>query len=132
MPITAQTVHDGRKKAVMRFTYTGTEALTATTIVDVSSLGSMRFGQAVDRVSIEEIHYEMRNIAANVLWDSTTDQLAIPLPHNEIGHIEYWRTGPLKNPEATGVTGDINLTTIPVSTTATGSLAIELILRKHT
>ena len=81
--VTSQTIVDGDKHAVMKFTNvsdgTGESAVTK---VDVSALANSADGLTCTGVSIEEIWWQCTGMKVSVLFDASTDVLAIQLGEN--------------------------------------------------
>lgn len=77
--------------------------------VDVSGLTGG--GVTTSRVQITKIIWSCAGMGVNILWDADTDVLAWALPTDTSGAIDFG-IGPLKDPGATGATGDIKFTTV--------------------
>lgn len=103
--VSSQTIVDGEKNVVMKFTNlsdgTGESAVLK---VDVSALNG-----APARVKINKIHYSVAGMVATLLWDATTDVRIVDLQGD--GHFDATGFGGLINNAGTGITGDILLTT---------------------
>lgn len=103
--VTAQTLTDGPRNVVMKFTNlsdgTGESAVLK---VDVSTL----FGNPA-RVRIKRIHYNVTGMVATLFWDATTDVRIVDLSGD--GTLDFCEFGGLWNNAGAGVTGDIMLTT---------------------
>ena len=104
--VTSQTLVDGARNVVMKFTNlsdgTGESAVKK---VDVSGLND-----APATVKIERILYDVAGMVVTILWDADTDVRCIELGANT-GELDFRRFGGLINNAGTGVTGDINFTT---------------------
>ena len=128
--VTSQTIVDGDKHTVMKFTNvsdgTGESAVTK---VDVSALATSADGLTCTGVSIEEIWWQCTGMKVSVLFDASTDVLAIQLGENQSGHHDYTKFGGINNNAGSGVTGDINFTTVNHSSGDT--YTIILYLRKN-
>ena len=127
--VTSQTIVDGDKHAVMKFTNisdgTGESAVTK---VDVSALATSADGLTCTGVSIEEIWWQCTGMKVSVLFDASTDVLAIQLGENQSGHHDYTIFGGITN-NASSPTGDVNFTTVGHSSADT--YAIILYMRKE-
>lgn len=103
--VTSQTIIDGDKNVVMKFTNlsdgTGESAVKK---VDVSALNG-----APTEVRIKKVHYSVAGMVATLLWDADTDVPIMDLQGD--GSFDAREFGGLQNNAGTGVTGDINLTT---------------------
>lgn len=125
--VSSQTLIDNNKWAVMKFTNTsdGTGE-SAVLKVDVSALTP-----AASRVSVERIIYSSIGMVTRLLWDADADVTMIDLQGT--GEMNF-DAGPcrefrgLSNNAGTGVTGDINFTTVGHS--SADSYSIILVMRK--
>ena len=106
----SQTIQDGPKRAIMKFTNvsdgTGESAVLK---VDVSSLENSSRGLACTGVSIESIHYTTSGMSVDILWDATSDVVAWTVSGH--GYLDFRSVGPLVNNGGSGVSGDIDFTT---------------------
>lgn len=119
--VSSQTLIDGVKNVVMKFTNTsdGTGE-TAVKKVDVSELLG-----APSRVRIQKIHYSVAGMVARLLWDATTDVTIVDLQGD--GCFDARKFGGLKNNAGAGVTGDINLTTVGASNGDSYTIILEMV-----
>ena len=128
--ITSQTIQDGGKTAVLKFTNesdgTGEASVKK---VDVSALAADANGNACTSVSISRIYWATRGMGVDIEFDATTNVLAIPLPADSTGD-EYsdLLTG-IPNNAGSGVTGDIDFTTVGHS--SGDAYSIILVLNKN-
>jgi len=117
--VTSQTLIDGDKKAVMKFTNvsdgTGESAVVK---VDVSALAADSQGRTCTGVVIERIWWQCIGMKVQILWDATSDQFCI-----ELGF------GGLTNNAGSGKTGDVAFTTI--GHTSADTYTIILYMRKE-
>jgi hypothetical protein len=67
-------------------------------------------------------------MSVNLLWDATTDVLAIALPSDVSDTLDFREIGGLKNNAGSGVTGDIQFTTVGHATGDTYTIVLEMIL----
>lgn len=120
--VTSQTLKDGSKYTVMKFTNlsdgTGESAITK---VDVSALTP-----AATLVTIEEIWYCIQGMVVTLLWDATSDVRIVDLAGD--GYMDLRDIGGLPNNAGAGITGDIQLTT--TGHTAGDNYTIILKMRK--
>ena len=90
--VTSQTIQDGERTAVLRFTNvsdgTGESAVKK---VDVSALGSNARGQACTEVHIQRIWWSCVGMSVKIDFDASTNVLAIGLPADSTGD-EYYDT----------------------------------------
>ena len=127
--VTSQTIVDGEKKVVMKFTnvsdWTGESAVAK---VDVSALATNTAGSACTGVAIEQIWWQCIGMKVNILWDASSDVLAMQLGENQSGPHDYTSFGGITN-NASSPTGDVNFTTVGHSSADT--YAIILYMRKE-
>jgi len=128
--VTSQTIIDGPKTAVMKFTNisdgTGESAVTK---VDVSALSASADGDTCTGVVIERLWWQCIGMKVQILWDATSDQFCIELGENQSGNHDYTIFGGLTNNAGSGKTGDVQFTT--VGATANDTYTIILYLRKE-
>lgn len=128
--VTSQTLADGPKYAVLKFTNvsdgTGESAVTK---VDVSALASSADGDACSGVVIERIWWQCIGMKVQILWDATSDQFCIELGENQSGNHDYTIFGGLTNNAGAGKNGDVKFTT--VGATAADTYTVILYLRKQ-
>jgi len=125
--VASQTILDGPTHAVMKFTNisdgTGESAVAK---VDVSALANSSAGEACTSVSIEQIWWQCNGMAVSILWDASTDVLAIRLGENQSGYHDYRSFGGLTNNSGSGKTGDIKFTTVGDDNTDTYTITLSL------
>ena len=128
--VTSQTIIDVGKHAVLKFTNisdgTGESAVTK---VDVSALATSVDGDACTSVTIEKLWWQCNGMKVRILFDATTDQFCIELGENQSGHHDYASFGGLTNNAGSGVTGDVQFTTVGHSSGDT--YTIIMYLRKN-
>ena len=111
--VTSQTIQDGDKIAIMKFTNasdgTGESAVKK---VDVSALSSNSLGQSCTSVSIARIYWACVGMRVNIEFDASTNVLAIPLPADSTGDEYYDLFSGIPNNAGSGKTGDIDFTTV--------------------
>jgi hypothetical protein len=128
--VTSQTIQDGAKTAVLKFTNvsdgTGESAVTK---VDVSALSTGLDGETCTGVVIERIWWQCIGMKVQILWDATSDQFCIELGENQSGDHDYTIFGGLTNNAGAGKTGDVQFTT--VGATSGDTYTVILYLRKE-
>jgi hypothetical protein len=128
--VTSQTIQDGAKTAVLKFTNvsdgTGESAVTK---VDVSALSTGLGGETCTGVVIERIWWQCIGMKVQILWDATSDQFCIELGENQSGDHDYTVFGGLTNNAGAGKTGDVQFTT--VGATSGDTYTVILYLRKE-
>jgi hypothetical protein len=111
--VTSQTIIDGDKIAVMKFTNvsdgTGESAVKK---VDVSALSANSLGQSCTSVTISRIYWACVGMRVNIEFDASTNVLAMPLPADSTGDEYYDLFTGIPNNAGSGVTGDIDFTTV--------------------
>ena len=111
--VATQTIIDGSKTAVLKFTNVSDgSGESAVTKVDVSALATNSLGQTCTGASIQKIWWQCIGMKVNILFDATSDVLAMQLGENQSGHHDYSSFGGLTNNAGSGKTGDIKFTTV--------------------
>ena len=112
--VTATTVEDGPKKAIIYCTNTSDgSGESAVTKVDVSGLSSLQDGTACTGVRIEKISFTNVGMSVKILWNASTNVIAAELPADYSDTIDYSSISGLTNVAASGGnTGDIKFTTV--------------------
>ena len=127
--VTSQTLFDGDKHVVMKFTNisdgTGESAVKK---VDVSALESDINGNTCTSVAIEKIWWQCIGMKVRMFFDATSDKFIIELGENQSGYHDYSEFGGIKNNAGSGKTGDIDFTTVGHSSADT--YTIILMMRK--
>lgn len=126
--VTSQTVFDGEREAVMKFTNvsdgTGESAVTK---VNVSALLPNSRGWACDGVTLERIHVSLNGMSVNILWDATADVpafIAAPGVYTfDFTKIQLW------NNSGAGKNGNVLFTTIGAGAGDTYTIVLEMV--KH-
>ena len=115
--VTSQTLADGDRIAVMKFTNlsdgTGESSVQK---VDISALAASNAGLTPSRATIEQIWYDIGGMRVALEWNATTNVVAAVLggsaaAGNVSGHMDFRSFGGLKNNAGSGIDGDIDLTT---------------------
>ena len=108
--VTSQTIQDGDRVAVMKFTnISDGSGEAAVTKIDVSALqAESNTGRACDGVTIQQIWYDCSGMTVDILWDASTDVICWTL--SGYGFYDFRQCGPLIN-NASSPTGDVNFTT---------------------
>jgi len=115
--VTSQTLADGDRIAVMKFTnLSDGNGESSVKKVDISTLAANSAGATPARATIEQIWYDIGGMRVALEWNATTNVVAAVLggsaaAGNVSGHMDFRSFGGLKNTEASGVDGDIDLTT---------------------
>ena len=127
---TSQTIQDGERVAVLKFTNvsdgTGESAVKK---VDVSALTTNSAGESCTSVSIARIYWACVGMRVNIEFDASTNVLAMPLPADSTGDEYYDLFSGIPNNAGSGVTGDIDFTTVGHS--SGDAYSIILVLNKN-
>lgn len=125
--VTSQTIFDGERVAVMKFTNVsdGTGE-TAVLKVDVSGLYPNTAGKACDGVTLDRIHASINGMSVSLLWDADTDVPAVILAPG-MYTFDHGKRVQLPNNAGAGKTGDILFTTIGASAGDTYSIVLEMV-----
>ena len=115
--VTSQTLADGDKIAVVKFTNLSDGSGEASVKkVDVSALAANSAGAACAHATINQIWYDIGGMRVALEWNATTNVVAAVLggsaaAGNVQGHLNFSEFGGIKNTEASGYDGDIDFTT---------------------
>ncbi len=125
--VTSQTLFDGDKHVVMKFTNisdgTGESAVKK---VDVSALESDIYGNTCTSVAIEKIWWQCIGMKVRMFFDATSDKFIIELGENQSGYHDYSEFGGIKNNAGSGKTGDIDFTTVGHSSADTYTIILKM------
>ena len=125
--VTSQTLFDGDKHVVMKFTNisdgTGESAVKK---VDVSALNSDIYGNTCSSVAIEKIWWQCIGMKVRMFFDATSDAFIIELGENQSGYHDYSEFGGIKNNAGSGKTGDIDFTTVGHSSADTYTIILKM------
>ena len=128
--VTSQTIIDGAKTAIVKFTNesdgTGEASVKK---VDVSALSTNGAGDTCSSVTIKRIYWACRGMGVDIEFDASTNVLAMCLPADSTGDEEYDTFGGIPNNAGSGKTGDIDFTT--VSASSGDAYSIILVLTKN-
>ena len=125
--VTSQTIQDGVKNVVMKFTNisdgTGESAVAK---VDVSALTAGPNGETCTGVTIEEIWWQCIGMKVRLFWDATSNVIIMQLGENQSGHQDFRDFGGLTNNSGSGKTGDVLFTTVGHSSADTYSIILSM------
>ena len=104
---------DGPRIAVVYCTNTsdGTGE-SAVVKVDVSDLSELQNGTACTGVRLQKVSFSNVGMGVKILWDATTDVIAVELPSNYSDTLDFSEVGGIPNYSGSGKTGDISFTTV--------------------
>ena len=125
--VTSQTIQDGFKNVVMKFTNisdgTGESAVAKD---DVSALTAGPNGETCTGVTIEEIWWQCIGMKVSLFWDATSNVIIMQLGENQSGHQDFRDFGGLTNNSGSGKTGDVLFTTVGHSSADTYSIILSM------
>jgi len=128
--VTSQTLIDGVKTAVLKFTnISDGSGESAVAKVDVSSLSANDVGKTCTGASIEKIWWQCNGMKVQLFFDASSNVIAIELGENQSGYHDYTSFGGIINNAGSGKTGDILFTTVGHS--SADSYTIILQVRKE-
>tara|TARA_B100000131_G_scaffold157534_1_gene152798 strand:+ start:1996 stop:2397 length:402 start_codon:yes stop_codon:yes gene_type:complete len=126
--VTSQTIQDGERKAVLKFTnISDGSGESAVKKVDVSALTSNSSGTACTEVAVSKIWWQCVGMGVELLNDASTDTLIIGLSPDSNGMHDYSSFSGIPNDSGSGKTGDIMFTTIGASSGDTYTVILELL-----
>ena len=114
--VTSQTLSDGDRTAVMKFTnISDGNGESAVKKVDVSALNSHPDGTACSQVTIDQIWYDIGGMRLAIYFAASTNALGLVLggsaaAGNVQGHMDFRSFGGIKN-NASSPDGDLDFTT---------------------
>ena len=123
------TVFDGSKKLITHYNVVSDSSGSTTKIVDVSALAKSPAGKSCAKVRLNKVSFNVSVTAPvdaiRMQWDADTDVVFQTLA----GEMEYDYSsfGGLKNTEATGYTGDVNVVLPACSDGDSGTIVCEWI-----
>ena len=124
--VTSQTIFDGERMAVMKFTnLSDGTGETAVVKVDVSALASSSFGRPCDGVTLERVHYSIGGMTVSLLWDATADVPTMILAPGQ-STFDFTKIQ-IPNNAAAGKTGDILFTTTGASAGDSYTIVLEMV-----
>lgn len=125
--VTTQTLIDGTQRAVFKFTNVSDGTGEAAVVkIDVSALNSFQ-GEPCTGVSIQKIDVVTVGMGLDLLWDATTDVLAMSFGADDFVSLDFSRFGGITNNAGTGKTGDLLFTTIGASSGDRYTVVIEVL-----
>ena len=112
--VATQTIQDGARKAIFRFTnVSDSSGEAAVKKIDVSALTADPVsGAACSKVSIEKIWYTTIGMGVKIFFDASTDLLAWQLNADYADELDFSEFNGIPNNAGSGVTGDIMFTTV--------------------
>ena len=128
--VATQTIQDGERNAVLRFTNVSDGTGESNVVkVDVSALAKNSAGQSCTEVHIQRIYWATVGMSVKLDFDASTNVLAIGLPADSTGDEYYDSFSAIPNNAGSGKTGDILFTTTGHSSGYTYMIILELLKR---
>ena len=131
--VTSQTLSDGDRTAVMKFTnISDGNGESAVKKVDVSALtANSHTGAACARVHVTQVWYAISGMRIDLEWDASSNVKALVLGGGvalepTMGHFDFRSFGGIKNNAGGGITGDIDLTTLHHTNNDAYTIILEL------
>lgn len=119
MSVTSQTILDGERLFIGKYTNIADAEAAAVLKIDVSGLNKNSHGYTCNGVKINKIWAQTAGIGVDILWDADTDLIAVSIPANELYKIDYSCFGGIPNNAGTGITGDVNFITVGTASATT-------------
>jgi hypothetical protein len=124
--VTSQTIFDGERVAVMKFTNVSDGTGEAGVVkVDVSALAANNEDKACNGVKIERMHTSVNGMSVNILWDATADVPAFIVAPG-VNCFDFSKIQ-LPNNAGAGKTGDVLFTTIGAAANSTYTIMLEMV-----
>ena len=131
--VTSQTISDGDRTAVVKFTnISDGSGDSSVKKVDVSALAtSSRDGATCARVHITQIWYMISGMRVDLEWNASSNVKALILGGGvalepTMGHFDFRSFGGIKNNAGGGIDGDIDLTTLHHTSNDAYTIILEL------
>jgi len=126
--VTSQTIIDGERNCVMKFTNvsdgTGESAVAK---VDVSALASNSAGVACSEVRVMRVSHAIVGMSVQLFLNASSNVLLVELAESSNGHMDFKDFGGLPNNAGSGKNGDILFTTKGHSSGDTYSITLEMV-----
>ena len=125
--VTTQTIIDGERNCVMKFTNVSDgSGESAVAKVDVSALAANANGKACSEVRIQRISHAIVGMSVQLFFNASTNVLAMELAESSNGHMDFKDFGGIPNNAGSGKNGDILFTTKGHSSGNTYSITLEM------
>jgi hypothetical protein len=126
--VTSQTLFDGERVAIMKFTnISDGTGETAVTKVNVSSLASSGAGKACTGVIVNKITSLCHGMEVRMLWDATTDVPFFMTTINTNYENDFSSIGGITNNSGAGKNGNILFSTADASAGDTYTIVLEMV-----
>ena len=126
--VTSQTIQDGERKAVLKFTnISDGSGEAAVKKIDVSALSANSAGAACTEVAVAKIWWQCVGMGVELLNDADANTLIIGLSPDSNGYHDYSDFSGIPNDAGSGKTGDVMFTTIGASSSDTYTVIVEVL-----
>ena len=126
--VTSQTIIDGERNCVMKFTNVSDgSGESAVAKVDVSALQANTAGTSCSEVRVMRVSHAVVGMSVQMFLDATDNVLLAELAESSNGHMDFKDFGGLPNNAGSGKTGDILFTTKGHSSGDTYSITLEMV-----
>ena len=126
--VTSQTIQDGERKAVLKFTnISDGSGEAAVKKIDVSALSANSAGSACTEVAVAKIWWQCVGMGVELLNDADANTLIIGLSPDSNGYHDYSDFSGIPNDAGSGKTGDVMFTTIGASSSDTYTVIVEVL-----
>jgi hypothetical protein len=126
--VTSQTIIDGERNCVMKFTNVSDgSGESAVAKVDVSALATNSRGVSCSEVRVMRISHSVVGMSVQLFLNATTNVLLMEVAESSNGHMDFKDFGGLSNNAGSGKNGDILFTTKGHSSGDTYSIVLEMV-----
>jgi len=126
--VTSQTIADGERNVVMKFTNVSDGSGEAAVVkVDVSALSSNSRGVACSEVRLMQVRYAVVGMSVQMYFDATANVLLLEIAESSNGNLEFDDFGGISNNSGSGKTGDILFTTVGHTSGDTYMIILEMV-----
>jgi hypothetical protein len=126
--VTSQTIADGERNVVMKFTNVSDGSGEAAVVkVDVSALSSNSRGVACSEVRLMQVRYAVVGMSVQMYFDATANVLLLEIAESSNGNLEFDDFGGISNNSGSGKTGDILFTTVGHTSGDTYMIVLEMV-----
>tara|TARA_R100001015_G_C4624626_1_gene182842 strand:- start:1783 stop:2181 length:399 start_codon:yes stop_codon:yes gene_type:complete len=110
--VASTTIQDGVRTSVLRFTNVSDGTGESEVVkVDASALAAMTSGSKSTNIKIMRCWWSISGMDVDMLFDASTNILALSLTSDGAGYLDFTSFGGLPNTAGSGKTGDILFTT---------------------
>ena len=126
--VTTQTIIDGERNCIMKFTNVSDgSGESAVAKVDVSALAANSRGVSCSEVRVMRISHSVVGMSVQLFLNATSNVLLMELAESSNGHMDFKDFGGLSNNAGSGKNGDILFTTKGHSSGDTYSIVLEMV-----